>query len=77
VAGAVVLRFKVMRNGVADPDSIEAALATDPAFEEAAVAVVRRMRFTPARISGLPVPRWVSMPIQFKLKRDEAQPSCL
>jgi len=65
VSGAVIMRFRISAEGTAEPTTIKGAVVTDLAFEEPGRAVVRRMRFTPARLGGRPVPITVSIPIQF------------
>ncbi|UCF70688.1 MAG: TonB family protein [candidate division WOR-3 bacterium] len=39
------------------------------AFDEAALAVVRKARLEPARILGMPIRTWIFVPINFKLMR--------
>jgi protein TonB len=39
-----------------------------PALDDAALAVARTMRFTPARNRGVAVPVWVAIPIVFTAK---------
>ena len=65
VPGAILLHFRVSQNGTADPETITVLVVTDLAFEQPAMSVVRRMRFTPAKLGGWPVNVWISLPIQF------------
>jgi TonB family protein len=55
VWGGVVLRFRLMENGTVEPSSLSVELTTDPAFDEPAMAVVREMRFQPAKVNELPI----------------------
>lgn len=65
VAGSVLVTFGVSRTG--EPADIEVRLTTDPALEEAAIAVVRGLRYRPARLGSraVHVGGWVTMPIHF------------
>jgi TonB family protein len=65
VAGSVLVHFDVSPTGEVEPDEIEVRLTTDPAFEAAAEAIVRSLRFRPARLRGFAVKGWVTMPIHF------------
>jgi TonB family protein len=66
VTGRVAVRFRVLENGLVDPGTIVADIG-DPLFNDAAVAVVKEMRFTPARIGRAPVRVWVTVPVTFQL----------
>lgn len=66
VEGRVMLRYRVTRDGMVDPGSVGVEEASHDAFSEAAVRVVKRMRFRPARYKGSPVPVWVVQPITFQ-----------
>lgn len=65
VSGDVLIRMRVDPNGRVEADRVSVDLTTDPAFEEAAIAVTRVMRFTPAKIDNFPVNGWVVIPIHF------------
>jgi protein TonB len=65
VSGDVLLVFRVDPRGRVEPDRVTVMVWTDPAFEEAAVAVTRFMRFRPGLIDDHPVNGWVTMPIHF------------
>lgn len=65
VWGGVILRFRLMESGTVEPSSVGVELTTDPAFNEPAMAVVREMRFQPARVNGRPVKVWIELPIGF------------
>lgn len=67
VEGTVQVRLLVAPDGSVDPGTIAVQEATDAAFAEAALPVVRRMRFRPASIGGVPVSVWVSLPILFEI----------
>ncbi|HYH79966.1 MAG TPA: hypothetical protein VEX86_09210 [Longimicrobium sp.] len=61
------MQFDVSPTGAVEPDGIHVLLTTDPAFEEATVAIVRRLRFHPGRLlrNGSAVESWVTMPLHF------------
>lgn len=65
-AGAVMVRFRIMENGTVDAASPRVEMTTEPRFDEAAISVIRQMRFQPAKLNGRPVKAWVVMPIQFQ-----------
>jgi TonB family protein len=67
IAGHVMLRFRILENGQADPATISAVQSTHPGFAEPAISVARGMRFRPARTGGRPVKVWVDLPIFFRL----------
>lgn len=69
VEGNATVRLRVRRDGGVDPESIQIENATHPMFGEAASRVVERMRFSPAKIHGEPVPVWVTLPVGFQLQR--------
>jgi TonB family protein len=62
--GSVTVRMRVGVDG--RPTEIHVLQSTDPRFDDAAMQVVRRLRFEPARRSGVPVPVWVEVPIQWR-----------
>jgi TonB family protein len=68
VTGYVLLRFRVMENGTVDPETIGVDVSTHLELEEPAVTVARSMRFRPARVSGRPIPVWLTIPIHFSLQ---------
>lgn len=66
-AGRVLLRVRVTAEGRAE--SVEIAASSGHArLDEAALAAVRRWRFTPAQQAGAPVAATVTVPILFKLE---------
>jgi protein TonB len=66
VSGIVLVNCEVDVHGdVAEP-KIEKA--SDPAFEEPALAALRRWKFKPAQRDGAPVSTRVSIPIKFLLE---------
>jgi TonB family protein len=75
IAGEVLLKFRVRRDGSVDSMSVEVAHASDPRFVQPAWAVVARMRFRPAMLRGSGVPVWVTQPIQFQVEDDDSAPA--
>ncbi|MFL5381220.1 MAG: TonB family protein [Longimicrobiaceae bacterium] len=65
VAGSVLVSFDVSPTGAVELDRIEVQLTTDPAFEEPALAIVRTLRFRPARLGGGAVKGRATMPLHF------------
>jgi TonB family protein len=68
VEGNATVRLRVQRDGSVDQESIQVENATHPMFGEAASRVVERMRFSPAKVHGEPVPVWVTLPVGFQLQ---------
>ncbi|MFL5385543.1 MAG: TonB family protein [Longimicrobiaceae bacterium] len=64
-SGTITLSFRVMDDGRADRASVRVEQFTHPDFAQAAVRVVYAMRFSPARIHGVAVPVWVTLPVTF------------
>jgi TonB family protein len=69
VGGTVSLVFDVRTDGFVEPETIKVIESDNGQFSEAAVEVVRRMRFTPAIINGRPVRVRANMPITFQAPR--------
>jgi TonB family protein len=69
VRGHVVLNFRVRADSTADPGSVSVLEASDPAFVAPATALVPRMRFVPARMSGTTLPAWVRHDLVFDVHR--------
>ena len=65
VAGDVLVRFRLLRNGTVDSASVTVEEATRAEFAEVATIVVREMRFRPAKVGGQPVVVWITLPIRF------------
>jgi TonB family protein len=65
VEGMVVLDFVVDEQG--SPRNIQVVRATHQAFGDAAVRVLREVRFSPARVGTRAVARRLQLPIAFKL----------
>jgi TonB family protein len=67
VVGHVTVSFRILEDGTVDPEGITVEQASRPEFAPAAVACVRTLRFSPARIGGRAVKVWVHLPITYKL----------
>ncbi|HEX8390829.1 MAG TPA: energy transducer TonB [Longimicrobium sp.] len=63
-SGLVRVRFVVGTNGTSS--GITVLQSTDPAFNEATILSVSRLRWRPARLNGRPVAVWVELPIQWQ-----------
>ena len=74
VSGEVTLRFRVEKDGTVDASSLSTVGQADPLIAEAAMPVVRGMRFEPARLGDKPVRAWVVLPVTFKLDSGPAKP---
>ncbi|HET7462713.1 MAG TPA: energy transducer TonB [Longimicrobium sp.] len=74
ITGMVVLRFVIRPDGTTDPLSVGVETATNAAFVEPASDVVRQMRFEPAKVGGVPVRVWVTLPITFALEEPRRPP---
>ena len=73
--GNVLLRMRVMENGAVDRATVRVESFTHPGFSEAAVRVVSAMRFRPARVKRVPVPVWVTLPVNFQLDNGRGAPA--
>lgn len=67
--GGVHVRLVVGTNGRVELESVTILDATHPAFAESVRAVLRQLRFTPARVGRKPVRQVVEIPFGFKLVR--------
>ena len=65
VTGTATVRFTVTELGEVDDASLQVVSATHDAFAPPALAVVRSMRFWPARKDGRPVAVRVTLPVTF------------
>ena len=65
VAGRVVVELIVDENGRVRPNSARVLETTHPAFAEATLQAVERFRFQPAKMMGVPVPVFVTIPINW------------
>jgi protein TonB len=64
--GTVVVRFVVTPDGRAE--DIAVARGVSPGLDAAAIAGVRRQRFTPGRQNGQPVRVRLAVPVRFVLR---------
>jgi len=69
VEGRVIVRAIIGTNGRAEPKSIDIVQTPDPGFNAAARDFVWLARFSPAKINGRPVRMWITIPIDFKIRR--------
>lgn len=67
VEAEVHVRFRVNEDGTTSHATI--TQTSDPRFNTAALRALQVLRFTPARVDGLPVKVWAEMPISFTLTR--------
>jgi len=70
LGGTVRLRFRVTAEGRVDSASVRVLWASRPEFGEAAVRVLERMRFRPARHHGAAVAVWGMIPVRFEVFDD-------
>lgn len=66
VEGETVLRIFVTAQGTVDSARVETP-SKYTAFDSAAIAGSRRLRFEPARMGPEPVGRWYRLPVRFDL----------
>ena len=69
IEGEVLAQFVVGPDGLADTLTFKAVRSTHPLFTVAVRSALRRMRFNPAEVGGLPVKQLVQMPFQFNLSK--------
>lgn len=65
--GVVLIEFVVTENGRVDMSSLKVVESSHSLFTSAVRAVLPRMRFSPARVSGRNVRQYVQQPFTFKL----------
>lgn len=70
--GAPLLMVRVTEAGAVDSAYVEQTSGYE-AFDSAAVAGARELRFRPARRGGEPIQRWVQLPVRFV--RPESRPT--
>lgn len=68
VRGTATVRFVVGVDGIPERSSIHTASTTHPDFGFAGERAAAAMRFSPARIGGVPVRAYVTVPISFSLQ---------
>lgn len=74
VSASVTVRLVVTAEGLAGP--AEVVSSTDSAFNAPTLAVISRMRFSPAQVSRRPVAVWVEVPITWMaVPRDAPEPA--
>jgi TonB family protein len=65
IRGRVVLHLRVFADGGVDAASVAVTSSTHPAVNEIILRLVPQMVMIPGHSNGLPVPRWVDLPIDF------------
>lgn len=70
VEGQTVLRIHITAEGTVDSAQVDQGSGY-PAFDSAAVAGSRALRFEPATRGGEPVAAWFLLPVQFALPPSE------
>ncbi|MFL5385538.1 MAG: energy transducer TonB [Longimicrobiaceae bacterium] len=68
ITGRVNVRFRVLEDGSVDVSSLVATGSPEPGFSAAALEVVKRMRFRPARVGEKAVAVWIDVPVTFQLQ---------
>ncbi len=68
IAGRVTLQFVVGTDGRVEGNSVRVMSSTNKAFEEPAVAAIKRARFKPAKMRGNPVRQLVQQAIAFDIR---------
>jgi periplasmic protein TonB len=72
VEGRTVLRLLITEAGAVDSVQVEIPSGY-PAFDSAAVAGSRDLRFDPKRVGGRPVADWYLLPVDFTLPGDDSE----
>jgi protein TonB len=73
VEGETTLRIFISPGGTVDTARVEQP-SKYPAFDSAAVAGSRKLRFEPARRGTEPVGAWFRLPVQFRLAGADTKP---
>jgi protein TonB len=66
IGGDVQVQFVVGPDGSVDPSSVEVLDASAPELGDAAISVVKELKFTPAKVGSAPVRARVVLPISYK-----------
>jgi TonB family protein len=74
VEGETTLRIYISPQGTVDTARVEQP-SKYPAFDSAAVAGSRKLRFQPAHRGAEPVGAWFRLPVQFRLSGADPNPS--
>ena len=69
IEGRVTATFVVREDGSIDPSSLRVVSSSNAAFNNATAGVLRRARFSPARVNGQPVKSQVTMPVVWAIDR--------
>lgn len=74
IQGRVVVQFVVKKDGSIGP--VKVVRPKDPDLDREAIRVIKSLPlFTPGRQNGVPVNVWYTLPITFRLQRDEPSES--
>ena len=73
VEGRTVLRILINARGTVDSARVETPSGYE-AFDSAALAGTGALRFEPARRDGVPVPKWVLLPVEFDITPADSAP---
>jgi TonB family protein len=74
LGGTVRMRFRITAEGQVDSASVRVLWASRAEFGDAAVRVLERMRFRPARHHGAAVAVWGMIPVRFEIFDDGPDP---
>jgi TonB family protein len=66
--GEVWMSYVVQRDGTPDTTSFQVMLSDEPEFAIAAIEALRRARFQPAEVKGVPVATWVHQRFYFRFR---------
>ena len=67
VEGKVILKVLIDTDGKVSQTRI---LKSTPPLDPAAIAAAKKFKFAPAKMNGKPVKVWMTIPFQFRLKKD-------
>lgn len=73
--GMTVLAMVINANGV--PEHIQILHSHGEAFDQAAIAAVKRSTFEPGKLGDKPIPVWIDVRVVFRANRSQAIPQVL
>jgi len=73
IEGTVVVSVKIDTQGVVSESKIEKSLGENNGCDEAAEAALKAVKWIPAKQKGKAVAAWVSVPVKFRLAKEDKQ----
>lgn len=78
VKGRAIVKFRVLEDGIIDPNSIEILRnkSVPEDYMEAAIEAIKKLgKFEPGKMKGTPIITWLNLPIIYPIPLDKIEPS--